>query len=236
VANDGSESENGSTPGREHGEGKKKKAGKTTKAKASASGNTTTTPKKRASKSFSESFDCDSDDDFQPDTTFKSKGGGGGGRRGGTEGGGEVVRKRGRPPLHRSRTSEGSTPKGKNRPIVLTSDEESEASHHTQKIIRKQSKKSKKRSNSFTPLQQQDSGDSDGGEGVTRNDQQQANLFNVHTFSEWPGQAEGEPMDLPHIWNVISMMFPEDYSLEVSLFHTHTPLITLCSLFDTSSL
>jgi hypothetical protein len=34
----------------------------------------------------------------------------------------------------------------------------------------------------------------------------------VYTFSEWPGQSEGEPVDLPHIWNVISMMYPEDYS------------------------
>ena len=34
----------------------------------------------------------------------------------------------------------------------------------------------------------------------------------VHTMSEWPGQAEGEGMDLEHFWNIVSMSFPEDHS------------------------
>lgn len=39
--------------------------------------------------------------------------------------------------------------------------------------------------------------------------------FPVLTMSEWPGQSEGEAMDLDHFWNVVSMSFPEDHSREV---------------------
>ena len=39
--------------------------------------------------------------------------------------------------------------------------------------------------------------------------------FPVFTLNEWPGQSEGEAMDLDHFWNVMSMQFPEDHSLEV---------------------
>lgn len=35
--------------------------------------------------------------------------------------------------------------------------------------------------------------------------------FPIRTMSEWPGQSEGEGMDLDHFWNVISMYHPEDH-------------------------
>ena len=40
--------------------------------------------------------------------------------------------------------------------------------------------------------------------------------FPLLTMSEWPGQTEGEAMDLAHFWNVVSMSFPEDHQPEVS--------------------
>lgn len=40
--------------------------------------------------------------------------------------------------------------------------------------------------------------------------------YPVHTMSEWPGQTEGEAMDLTHFWNVVSMSFPEDHTSEVN--------------------
>lgn len=43
--------------------------------------------------------------------------------------------------------------------------------------------------------------------------------YPVHTMSEWPGQTEGEAMDLFHFWNVVSMSFPEDHTSEVCLSH-----------------
>lgn len=33
----------------------------------------------------------------------------------------------------------------------------------------------------------------------------------VRTFSEWPGQAEGEGLDLDHFWKVVGMAYPEDH-------------------------
>eukprot|EP01035_Chromulina_nebulosa_P019221 gene19221-25072_t len=39
-------------------------------------------------------------------------------------------------------------------------------------------------------------------------------FFPVYTISEWPGQAEGEGLDLDHFWNVISMSFPEDHNTQ----------------------
>jgi hypothetical protein len=43
---------------------------------------------------------------------------------------------------------------------------------------------------------------------------QGAGGFPVLTMLEWPGQAEGESMDLEHFWNVIAMQFPEDHTAE----------------------
>lgn len=40
--------------------------------------------------------------------------------------------------------------------------------------------------------------------------------FPLLTMSEWPGQAEGEVMDLDHFWNVVSTMYPEDQPPEVN--------------------
>ena len=37
----------------------------------------------------------------------------------------------------------------------------------------------------------------------------------ILNLSDWPGQAEGEPLDLQHFWNVVSMMYPEDRRYEV---------------------
>jgi hypothetical protein len=35
------------------------------------------------------------------------------------------------------------------------------------------------------------------------------------TMSEWPGQTEGEGLDLKHFWNVVSCMYPEDFAEQV---------------------
>jgi len=43
---------------------------------------------------------------------------------------------------------------------------------------------------------------------------QQSVQFPILSFLEWPGQSEGEGMDLDHFWNVISSYFVEDHSLE----------------------
>lgn len=40
--------------------------------------------------------------------------------------------------------------------------------------------------------------------------------FVAYSFSEWPGQPE-EAMDLNHFWNVVSMCYPEDHSIEVCM-------------------
>jgi hypothetical protein len=40
------------------------------------------------------------------------------------------------------------------------------------------------------------------------------------TMSEWPGQAEGEAMDLEHFWNIVSMQYPEDHPPEVGSWLT----------------
>lgn len=40
-------------------------------------------------------------------------------------------------------------------------------------------------------------------------------IFPVLTLVEWPGQAEGEAMDLDHFWNVAAMHYPEDHTMEV---------------------
>ena len=39
--------------------------------------------------------------------------------------------------------------------------------------------------------------------------------FPLLTLNEWPGQAEGEAMDLEHFWNVAAMQYPEDHPAEV---------------------
>lgn len=185
VVNDGSGSENGQP---HRGDGGKK-GGKTTKKKMTMA----TTPKKKSMNSFSDSFEVDSDDEFQPEGRYSK---------------GDGTKKRGRPPLPLSRSSDCSTSKGRNRAIIVLSDDESEGSGLCDESLPGSTCKKRSR-----PFDQKHDSDSDGDD-VAPNE---ATLFNVHTFSEWPGQAEGEPMDLPHIWNVISMMFPEDYSKEVSL-------------------
>lgn len=48
--------------------------------------------------------------------------------------------------------------------------------------------------------------------------------FAVRTFSEWPGQAEGEGMDLDHFWKVVGMAYPEDHN-KVFINFTRTLLI-----------
>ena len=35
--------------------------------------------------------------------------------------------------------------------------------------------------------------------------------FPLPTMTEWPGQTEGNPMDLEHFWKVISQYYPEDF-------------------------
>jgi hypothetical protein len=51
----------------------------------------------------------------------------------------------------------------------------------------------------------------------------------VWILSEWPGQSEGEPIDLPHFWNVVSMMYPEKHSQEVrSWIAKHMPCNLHC--------
>jgi hypothetical protein len=40
--------------------------------------------------------------------------------------------------------------------------------------------------------------------------------FPLLNMSEWPGQSEGEAMDLAHFWNVVSTSFPSDHSPEVN--------------------
>jgi hypothetical protein len=48
--------------------------------------------------------------------------------------------------------------------------------------------------------------------------------FPILTLNEWPGQAEGEAMDLDHFWNVAAMQYPEDHSAEWLDFMT-APLL-----------
>jgi hypothetical protein len=38
--------------------------------------------------------------------------------------------------------------------------------------------------------------------------------FPILSMNEWPGQNEGEPLDLDHFWKVIGMGFPKDHSRE----------------------
>lgn len=40
-------------------------------------------------------------------------------------------------------------------------------------------------------------------------------IFKVCTMFEWPGQSEGEAMDLAHFWQVAAMHYPEDHPPEV---------------------
>lgn len=42
--------------------------------------------------------------------------------------------------------------------------------------------------------------------------------FKIYTMTEWPGQSEGEYLDLDHFWNIISMYYPEDHTNDVSHF------------------
>ena len=45
---------------------------------------------------------------------------------------------------------------------------------------------------------------------------QASRSFTIQTLNEWPGQSEGEAMDLEHFWNVAAMQYPEDHSVQVS--------------------
>ena len=40
--------------------------------------------------------------------------------------------------------------------------------------------------------------------------------YSILTLNEWPGQSEGEAMDLDHFWNVAAMQYPEDHPPAVS--------------------
>ena len=40
--------------------------------------------------------------------------------------------------------------------------------------------------------------------------------YSILTLNEWPGQSEGEAMDLDHFWNVAAMQYPEDHPAAVS--------------------
>jgi hypothetical protein len=44
-----------------------------------------------------------------------------------------------------------------------------------------------------------------------------AQSFSILTLNEWPGQSEGEAMDLDHFWNVASVQYPEDHTGEVRI-------------------
>lgn len=44
---------------------------------------------------------------------------------------------------------------------------------------------------------------------------QNSKSFSIQTLNEWPGQSEGEAMDLEHFWNVAAMQYPEDHTIEV---------------------
>ena len=39
--------------------------------------------------------------------------------------------------------------------------------------------------------------------------------YSLLTLNEWPGQSEGEAMDLDHFWKVAAMQYPEDHPVEV---------------------
>lgn len=145
-------------------------------------------------------------------------------------------KRRGRPPVHtrlsinddisRLALNTSSTPKGKNRKTSV-SDNDSEWSQVSS--ITKNNKNNKK--SMYNNNNNVNNNDNDNenyiSDGESEKDlereynmkiqRKQNNSFTVHTFSEWPGQSEGEPIDLPYIWNVISMMYPEDYSIEVKI-------------------
>ena len=53
-----------------------------------------------------------------------------------------------------------------------------------------------------------------GTKGSTSSSGQGNEKLTIPTMSEWPGQAEGEAMDLEHFWNVVSLHFPSTYSPE----------------------
>jgi hypothetical protein len=168
----------------------------------------------------------ESDDEFQPEKNRRSSSKGDG-----------LVKKRGRPPIHRPRQDDVNrfstpTPKGKNHRNHLQDDNESDPSssfasqfllgrqtppqtHHPEKIKRQK------------VIELSDSDQEEDAVALDRQDKEDA--FAVHTFSEWPGQTEGEPMDLPHIWNVISMQYPEDHPKEVC---EPSPLLQLLISFS----
>ena len=64
---------------------------------------------------------------------------------------------------------------------------------------------------------------------------QASRSFTIQTLNEWPGQSEGEAMDLEHFWNVAAMQYPEDHSVQVRkpALHCHpcTAFIALISYY-----
>jgi PHD-zinc-finger like domain len=56
---------------------------------------------------------------------------------------------------------------------------------------------------------------------------QASRSFTIQTLNEWPGQSEGEAMDLEHFWNVAAMQYPEDHSVQVSKHTLHCCCIIL---------
>ena len=62
--------------------------------------------------------------------------------------------------------------------------------------------------------------------------------FPILSFLEWPGQSEGEGMDLDHYWNVISTYFAEDHSkpwLNFMLESFRSPHLNLLTEGDSKS-
>jgi len=72
-------------------------------------------------------------------------------------------------------------------------------------------------SHSLTESPREEKQPSDDIDNGTPNDNQelhqieQVKKFPLPTMTEWPGQTEGNPMDLEHFWKVISQYFPEDF-------------------------
>jgi PHD-like zinc-binding domain len=59
-----------------------------------------------------------------------------------------------------------------------------------------------------------------------------AQSYSILTLNEWPGQSEGEAMDLDHFWNVASVQYPEDHSGEVRTVSMRDFTSHLCASID----
>ena len=58
------------------------------------------------------------------------------------------------------------------------------------------------------------------GESVRENHSTEDKKFHPYTMCEWPGQSEGEPMDLDHFWKVVSLYYAEDPTIINSILGT----------------